>query len=207
VLIKALMLPKNELVCVSPDDSLAAALKNINERNFLSIPVVQGKSFLGLISKGKIYEEYFAVGGDREEFLNNTKVAALIRKDIPVLGPQDELEKAAHSLEVYGVPFVAVADERGNFEGIMTHYAIFKEFTQVLGINRGKKLSIFVNDIPGQIARISEIITRYHGDIISFVVIDPKVMTDIKEINVRVKCDNFVQLVDAIRHAGYRVQE
>jgi acetoin utilization protein AcuB len=73
-------------------------------------------------------------------------------------------------------------------------------------MNRGQRISIFVNDIPGQVAKIADIITKHRSDIISFVVIDPKAMTEIKEIAIRVRTDNFVQLVDDIRAAGYRVQ-
>jgi acetoin utilization protein AcuB len=206
MLIRALMLPKEELVTVTPDDSLQSALQKINERNFLSIPVVDGKKFVGVISKSKIYEEYFEIGGDKEKYLKETNVRALIKTDIPVLDEKEEIEKAAHTLEIYGVPFLAVVDEWNTFLGIITHYALFREFSEILCINRGQRISVFVNDIPGQVARISDIITKHRSDIISFVVIDPKAMTEIKEISIRVRTDNFVQLVDDIRAAGYRVQ-
>jgi acetoin utilization protein AcuB len=206
MLIRALMLPKEELVSVTPDDNLLCAIEKINERNFLSIPVVEGKKFVGVISKAKIYEEYFEIGGDKEKYLKETRVRALIKTDIPVLNEKEEIEKAAHTLEIYGVPFLAVVDEWNTFLGIITHYALFREFSEILGINRGQRISVFVNDIPGQVAKISDIITKHRSDIISFVVIDPKAMTEIKEISIRVRTDNFVQLVDDIRAAGYRVQ-
>lgn len=206
MLIRALMLPKEELISVTPDDSLLCALQKINEKNFLSIPVVEGKKFVGVISKANIYEEYFEIGGDKKKYLEETRVRALIKTDIPVLNEKEEIEKAAHTLEIYGVPFLAVVDEWNTFLGIITHYALFREFSEILGINRGQRISVFVNDIPGQVAKISDIITKHRSDIISFVVIDPKAMTEIKEISIRVRTDNFVQLVDDIRAAGYRVQ-
>jgi acetoin utilization protein AcuB len=206
MLIRALMLPKEELISVTPDDSLQCALQKINEKNFLSIPVVEGKKFVGVISKANIYEEYFEIGGDKKKYLEETRVRALIKTDIPVLNEKEEIEKAAHTLEIYGVPFLAVVDEWNTFLGIITHYALFREFSEILGINRGQRISVFVNDIPGQVAKISDIITKHRSDIISFVVIDPKAMTEIKEIAIRVRTDNFVQLVDDIRAAGYRVQ-
>lgn len=206
MLIRALVLPKEELATVTPDDSLKCALEKINAKNFLSIPVVEGKKFIGVISKSKIFEEYFETGGDKKKYLEETRVRALIKTDIPVLNEKEEIEKAAHTLEIYGVPFLAVVDEWENFLGIITHYALFREFAQIFGINRGQSIVIYVNDIPGQIARISDIIAKHRSDIISFVVIDPKAMTEIKEIAIRVRTDNFVQLVDDIRAAGYRVQ-
>lgn len=206
VLVKALLLPKNQLTVATPDESLFSALRRINEKNFLSIPVVEGNKFIGVISKEKIYQEYFEYGGDRDAYLNETKVRELVRCDIPVLKPHDEIEKAAYTLEMYGIPFVAVTNDQGMFEGIITHHAIFKEFAEIMGINSGKKITIIAHDIPGQIAKLTEIISRLGADIISFVVLDPKVKTDVKEVAVRINANNFVQVVDAIRDAGFRVQ-
>lgn len=206
MLIRALMLHAANLVTISPEESIRTALEKINEKNFLSIPVTEERRFCGVISKERIYSEYFEIGGDKEEYLDNTKVKDLLRSDIPTLRPFDEIEKASYTLEIYGVPFVAIVDETGEFMGIITHNAIFKEFAEIIGINRGKRLAVIAYDIPGQIAKLTEIINRYGGDIISCVVMDPKTMTEVKEIVVRLRTDNFVKIVDAVKSAGFRVQ-
>lgn len=206
MLVKALMLHKEELITATPEDSLKTALDRINERNFLSIPVVDGKKFAGVISRERIFEEYFEIGGDREDYLNNTKIRKIIRADIPSIRPQDEIEKAAQALINYGIPFVAVINDIDEFEGIITHYTIFKEFLSILGMDRGKRLSVIAYDIPGQIAKLSEIIARHGGDIISFVVLDPKIKTEVKEIVVRIKADNYSEIVNSVSKAGFRVQ-
>ena len=206
VLVKALMLQKEELITATPDDSLKIALNKINERNFLSIPVIYGKKFAGVISREKIFEEYFEIGGNREDYLSNTKIKKIIRTDIPSVKPQDEIETAAQALINYGVPFVAVINNVNEFEGIITHFTIFKEFVSILGIDRGKRLSVIEYDIPGQIAKLTEIIARHGGDILSFVVLDPKIKTEVKEIVVRVKANNFAEIVNSVSKAGFRVQ-
>lgn len=206
VLVKALMLQREELITATPEDSLKTAISRINERNFLSIPVVDGRRFAGVISRERIFEEYFEVGGNREDYLNNSKVRKIIRTDIPSVKPQDEIETAAQALINYGVPFVAVINDMDEFEGIVTHFTIFKEFVNILGIDRGKRLSVIAYDIPGQIAKLSEIISRNGGDILSFVVLDPKIKTEVKEIVVRIKADNFAEIVEAVSRAGFRVQ-
>lgn len=206
MLVRALMLPKEELITAEIDDSLEMALNKIEERNFLSIPVIEGKKFLGYISKEKIYEEYFIIGGDRQEYLKSTRVRKIIRTAIPSLKPQDEVEKAAHALENYGVPFLAVINDNDEFEGIITHYAIFREFANALGMDRGSKISVIAYDIPGQLSKLSDIITKNGGDILSFVVLDPKTKTEVKEIVVRVKAERFTEIVNAVKAAGFRVQ-
>jgi acetoin utilization protein AcuB len=206
MLIRALMLQSDELLTVTPEESLRETLRKINEKNFLSIPVSENGKFHGVISKERIYSEYFEVGGDKNAYLDDTKVKDLLRSDIPVLKPSDEIEKAAYTLEIYGVPFVAIVNDYDDFEGIITHNAIFKEFAEIIGINRGKRLAVIAYDIPGQIARLTEIINRYGGDIISCVVMDPKTKTEVKEIVTRLRADNFIKIVDAVRNAGFRVQ-
>jgi acetoin utilization protein AcuB len=206
MLVRALMLSKQELVTVGPEESLKTALDKINEKNFLSIPVIEGKKFVGIISKEKIYAEYFLTGEEKDKYLEGRKVKELMRCDIPALKPQDEIEKATNTLEIYGVPFVAVINDLDEFEGIITHHAIFREFTNILGVNRGKRLAVIAYDVHGQIAKLSDIISKLGGDIISFVIIDPKVKTDVKEIVVRMRAENFAQIVEAVKHAGFRVQ-
>lgn len=205
MLIKALMLPMEDLVTVGPEDSIETALNKILEKNFLSIPVVDGREFIGVISKERIFSEFFQECMNKEVFLAK-KVKEFTRRDIPSLKPQDEIEKAAHTLELYGVPFVAIVNDDGNFEGIITHFTIFREFAEILGLNRGKRLAVIAYDIPGQIAKLTDIINRYGGDIISFVVIDPKVKTDVKEVVVRLRSENYMQIVEAVKESGFRIQ-
>jgi acetoin utilization protein AcuB len=206
VLVKALMLPKEELITATPDDNLKSALDKMNQRDFLSMPVIEGKKFAGVISREKIFDEYFQIGGDRDEYLNNTRVRKIIRVDIPSVKPTDEIEVAAQTLISYGIPFVAVINDADEFEGIIGHFAIFKEFVSILGMDRGKRLAVIAYDIPGQIAKLTEIIARHGGDILSFVVLDPKIKTEVKEVVVRIKADNYMEIVNSVNKAGFRVQ-
>lgn len=207
MLIGPLMLPREQLTTVTLDDSLETALDRINQNNFLSIPVVQDEKFVGMISKGEIYEDYFIVGGDKHTYIKDTRVRALIRAGIPTLQPDDEIEKAARTLELYGMPFLAVVDEEENFLGIITHYTIFKEFSEIMGIDKGKRLSIYIKNVPGQVARVSEILAKNKADLISFVVADSTLGDDIKQIIARVYCFTMPQLLEDLKRSGYEVEE
>lgn len=207
VLIGSLMLPREQLTTVTLDDSLETALERINRNNFLSIPVVQDQKFVGMVSKGEIYEDYFLVGGDKQSYIKDTRVRALIRAGIPTLHPNDEIEKAARTLELYGMPFLAVVDDEENLLGIITHYTIFKEFSEIMGIDKGKRLSIYIRNIPGQVARVSEILARNKADLISFVIADSTRGENIKQIIARVYCFTMPQLMEDLKKSGYEVEE
>ena len=207
MLVRALMLPKSELVIAELDESLKSALKKIEDNDFLSIPVVDGKLFAGVIAKEKIFEEYFK--GDytsKEDYLNTMDVRGIFRNIVPRVSPYDPIERASRVLETFDIPFVAVVNERDEFEGIVTHYAIFHSFGEILGVNEGERIAVTAYDIPGQLAKLTDIITKAGGDIISFTVIDPKAKLDVRLIVVRVRILNYEQLVKKIREAGFKIQ-
>ena len=201
-----LMLLKEKLITVTPKVTIGKALEIMDENNFLSIPVVENNKFYGAISKERIYTYYYEKCLDKKCLLSDFIVENVMRTDLPVINPMQQVEEAAHFLETRSVSFVAVVDNYGDFKGIVTHHAIFHQFTELFGLNKGKRLAVIAYDIPGQLSKLSKIITENKGDIISFVVVDPKSVTDVKEIVVRLKTENFDEIVTKVKASGFKVQ-
>lgn len=204
--VKNLMLPTSQLVTITPKDTIKRALEIIDENNFLSIPVAEGEKFYGSISKDRIYAFYFEKSLDKECLLSDFLVQDVMRTDVPSIHPLDQMEKAAHFLEVKNIAFVAVVDENDAFKGIVTHHAIFHEFTELFGLNKGRRLAVIAYDIPGQVSKLSKIIAENNGDIISFVVVDPKSVTEVKEIVIRIRTENFQGILEKVKEAGFKIQ-
>lgn len=204
--VKNLMLSREKLVTISPNETIKRALELIEENNFLSIPVAEGEKFYGSISKDRIYAFYFEKSVEKEYLLSDFKVENVMRADVPTIHPLEQMEKAAHFLEVKNVSFVAVVDEYNSFKGIITHHAIFHEFTELFGLNKGRRLAVIAYDIPGQVSKLSRIISENGGDIISFVVVDPRSVTDVKEIVIRVRTENFQEILEKVKEAGFKIQ-
>ena len=201
-----LMLAKEKLVVVSPKDTVKKALELIEKYKFLSIPVAEGEKFCGTISKERIYTFYFEKNLDKKSLLEEFLVENVMRTDVPQIDPMEQIEEASHYLATENTPFVAVVNGNKDFQGIITHNAVFKQFTELFGLNRGKRLSVIADDIPGQISKLTKIITESNADIISFVVVDPKSLTEVKEIVARVKTDNVEEVLKKVKDAGFRVQ-
>ena len=201
-----LMLSREKLITVTPKETVGEALEIMDKNGFLSIPVVEGNKFYGTISKERIYTYYYEKSIERKCLLSDFLVENVMRKDIPTLHPFDQVEKAAHYLETKNVSFLGVLDERDEIKGIVTHHAIFHQFTELFGLNKGKRLAVIAYDIPGQISKLSKIITENGGQIISFVVVDPKSLTEVKEIVVRISTDNMDGIIDQVKAAGFKVQ-
>jgi len=204
--VKNSMLPLEKLMTISPNESIKKALEVIDENNLLSIPVAEGEKFYGSISKERIYAYYFEKCLDKQCLLTDFTVENVMRTDVPTIHPLEQIEKASHFLAVESVSFIAVIDEYGKFKGIVTHNAIFHEFTDLFGLNKGRRLAVIAYDIPGQISKLSKIITENNGDIISFVVVDPKSVTDVKEIVIRVRTEDFQGIIEKVKQAGFKIQ-
>ncbi|MCB2289144.1 CBS domain-containing protein [Clostridium sp. CS001] len=201
-----LMLSKEKLITVTPKVTIGRALEIMDMNNFLSIPVVEDNKFYGTISKERIYTYYYEKCVDKKCLLSDFVVENVMRTDVPIINPMQEVEEAAHFLETKNVSFVAVVDNIGEFKGIVTHHAIFHQFTELFGLNKGKRLAVIAYDIQGQVSKLTKIITENKGDIISFVIVDPKSVTDVKEIIVRLDTDNFDDIVVKVKAAGFKVQ-
>lgn len=206
MIVKGIMLTKDKLITVSPKDTIKTALDVIKKNSLLSIPVTLGGKFYGSISEDRIYTYYFEKSLEKDCLLEDFKVENVMRTDVPTIEPQENIEKAVHFLEINNISFVAVVNVYGEFEGIITHRAIFHEFTEIFGVNKGTRLAVIAFDIPGQIAKLSRIIYENDGNVISCVVIDPETVTDVREIVLRVKSDNYKMIVKKVKDAGFSVQ-
>ncbi|MEG0132716.1 MAG: CBS domain-containing protein [Clostridium sp.] len=201
-----LMLAKEKLTTVTSKVTIGEALEVMERNKFLSIPVVEGNKFCGVISKEQIYTYYYEKSIERQCLLSDFLVENVMRTDVPSLSPFEEVEEAAHFLETKSISFVPVIDKTGNMQGIVTHHGIFHQFTELFGLNKGKRLAVIAYDIPGQISKLSKIISESKGQIISFVVVDPKSMTEVKEIIIRLNTDNLDEIIENVKKAGFKIQ-
>lgn len=205
MLVKSIMLLQEKLITVTPKTSIGRALEIINENNFLSIPVVEGDKFYGTISKERIYAFYFEKCQDKQCFLSDFNVESVMLTNIPTIDLTSEVEEAVRILELKNIAFVAVVDSKGVFQGILTHHAVFEQFTRVFGVNKGHRLAVIAYDVPGQISRLSKILSENNADIISFVVVDPNSVLEVKEIVIRMDTDNIELIKQKVSSSGFKI--
>ncbi|EGT3615288.1 CBS domain-containing protein [Clostridium perfringens] len=205
MLVKAVMTKKDNLDLVTSKTVLKDALKIMDDNNFLSIPVVDGNKFRGAVSKSCIYEHYFKNNLSKEELLNNVTVGEIFKTEIPIISKEEHIEKAVAMLEKMRISFVAVVDEFDNFKGILTHKAVFKEFNNAFGLNKGERIVIRTFDVPGQLSKMTKIISQEEADILSVVIIDTKSLTEVKEVIVRIKNGDINNIKKNLKDSGFKL--
>ncbi len=200
------MLPKDELTILELEESLGSALNKINNGDFLSLPVMDGNEFKGILMKEAIYRSYMELGkSDRDEYLNNTTVKEIYNNKFESTSADERIEKASYLLKEVRTPFLPVFNEN-KFVGILTHFAIFKAFAEIFGIDNGTRIVVNMFDLPGQLARLTDVIRKENINIINFAIMDPKVL-DLIQVILRVDTDDVDRLIEKIQSAGFKIGE
>ncbi|WP_353097000.1 CBS domain-containing protein [Tissierella praeacuta] len=205
--IRNYMLSKEKLTTVELGESLASALEKINNGNFLSLPVIDGDEFKGILMKEAVYRNYLESGKcNKDEYLNNTTVEEIYNSSYESIHSGERIEKASYLLKELRTPFLTVFDSNNKFVGILTHSAIFDAFSEIFGIDKGTRIVVNMFDLPGQLAKLTDVIKKENINIINFAIMDPKVL-DLIQVILRVDTEDVDKLVDRIQSAGFKIGE
>ena len=103
------MLSKDKLVTVQLRENVKSALDKIIEGDFLSLPVLDGDEFKGIIMKEAIYRTYFEGNyEDKEQFLLNTTVEELYNDEYKSIKEYELIENASYLLKELRTPFTCI---------------------------------------------------------------------------------------------------
>lgn len=205
--VKNHMLPKENLTTLELNEDIGSALAKIEQGDFLSLPVLDGNQFKGYLMKEAIYRSFFQTNGKtKKEYLNETKVESLYNKNFKSIKEDEYVENASYLLKEWRTPFLPVFDNMQNFVGILTHASIFNAFSEIFGLEKGTRIVVNMLDIPGQLAKLSEVIRKENVNIINFAAVDAKVL-DVYRVIIRVDTTDVVGLIERIEKAGFKIGE
>lgn len=205
MIIRSLIIPANKLIKLSTEDTALKAINIIQDNGFLSLPVFEGKQFVGFLSKQYIYDEFFKSGEkDYNNFFEKT-VGEFITMPLAVVKDTTLIEEAAEIFFNSKVRFLPIVDSHDKFLGILTQKALFEIITKVFGL-QDAKLVILSDDFSGAIAHISEIIHKHGANITNIVQMDTGVM-GIQEISIRFEGENHEKLITKLKNKGINVRE
>ncbi len=203
MLVKNIMISVDKLTTVPMSFTVEETINLIDSKNLLSLPVVHGKKFIGVISKKYIFEEFFDRGGDKEEFLK-LPIADFMKTSIESVRRGDIVEVAVEMLREKNRQFIPVVSSKDEFVGIVTHKAVFKTMTDILGFGY-TRMVITTHEMKGRLAKLSEIIYKHDANIISIIELNVAVM-DLRQILLRVDAKDIKALTKEIEDNGFRVR-
>ncbi len=202
--VRAIMLPFAKLNCISVEDTVEKAIGIIDEHGLLSLPVVDGTEFIGVLSKQFVFEEFFHGEWGREEFLQK-KVREFMRSKIDTMPEDMRIEEAAVRFITSKARFIPVTNEYNQLLGIVTQQAVFKQYQKMFG-EAHNSLVIYNYDNRGTLARLSETVAKAGGNICNLLVMPTEVM-DLVEMFLRIEAADFEKVVKALKKQGFDVRD
>jgi len=204
VFVKNMMIPNHACVTVQEDTTLGVALEQLEKNQIDGVPVLQGEEYLGVVTRYKIYENYFLSGKQKDDYLTSVTVKDIATHQDKFLLGEEVFEKTL--LDLKDFPLLAVVDQNRKFLGVVTRSDVLSTFQSAFGVNRpGVRIAFTSVETEGRIARLSEIAHHFHEHIISLVTFDE---TDklVRRIVMKVeKKDNIERFTKKLEEQGFRI--
>ena len=161
------MLVKNRMhadpVSVTPDDTLAQALRLTREHRIRHLPVVRGGELVGILSDRDIRSampsplEIHDAG--RTEAVAEIPVAQVMTAEVITSGPFDTVEEAAKLLCRHSIGALPVVDAHGRLLGMISETDVLTAFAEVLSAGGpSSRLEISISDRPGELAGLLHVL-------------------------------------------------
>jgi acetoin utilization protein AcuB len=151
---------------VSPDDSISDAVSLIKEKGIKHIPVLKDEKLRGIISDRDIkeYTPSKATTLDVYELhylLAKTKVKEVMKTKVYTTSPDTPIEEAAMLMRDQKIGCLPVM-ENNKVVGIISDRDIFKVLVDITGVRHGgHRVSVMVEDRPGSVREVADIIRKY----------------------------------------------
>ncbi|MGE5552856.1 MAG: CBS and ACT domain-containing protein [Betaproteobacteria bacterium] len=157
-----------KVVTVTPQDSVAEALRRTKAGRFRHLPVVEGERLVGVVSDRDLRAAVSAlVTDDAEEALEQIRVAVVMHGGAIVAHPLDPVEDAARLMYEYKIGCLPVLSG-DRLVGIVTETDVLRSFVEMSGgLQSGSRLEVEAEDRPGVLAEIGEITRRHRVNVAS----------------------------------------
>ncbi len=159
---------KTDLIAVRPTTRLADAKALMQEGNFRHLPVVdENEKLVGIITDRDMRDAHPSSLLDEKTYQQTLdkvmqhSVEEIMTKDPLTIAPYYTLQDTLLMMGKKKVGALPVVDEEGRLKGIMSTRDLLRAFVNVMGIGEpGTLLCILVQEQPGQLKKIVDIVTE-----------------------------------------------
>ncbi|WP_313798460.1 CBS domain-containing protein [Cytobacillus sp.] len=202
--VKSVMIPKFKSYTIDHDKTIKEALEKLEEHHIDGLPVLDGDSYVGIVTRYGIYENFFTAEQTKEDYLQNTQVKEIVTHKEHYLSGDEIFENTL--LDLKDFPLLAVLDDNQKFLGVVTRYDVLAQFQSAFGMNKpGIRIAFTSSETEGRLARLADIAQQFHEQIISLVTFDE---TDrlIRRIVMKIeKKNNVDKFIEKLEGSGFRV--
>jgi acetoin utilization protein AcuB len=157
------------VVTVDVEDTMLDATKILKERGIRHLPVLKNGKLVGIVTDRDLKKASPSDATTLEAhellyLLANIRVGEIMTKN-PITVPYNHtVEEAAEILLEKKISGLPVVDSDGNVIGTITQADIFKVLITLTGIGkRGIQFAFLLEDRPGSIKEVADVIRKYGG--------------------------------------------
>ena len=161
------------VITVDVDDSMQDAVKLMKQNDIRMLPVLKKGRLVGIITDRDLKRSAAsdATTLDVHELLylvSKIKVGNIMTKD-PITVPQNfTVEETAEVLLRHKISGAPVVDQNGQLVGIITQTDLFRVLISLTGVGKGGiQFAFQLEDRPGSIKEVADIIRLYGGRMVS----------------------------------------
>jgi acetoin utilization protein AcuB len=156
-------------ITIRPESDPMVAISLLTAGKFRHLPVMESDgSLVGIVDRADL-ELFLAKAGSPGYIKRNHRVEQLMKRNVITVRPDCPLEEAASLMVQHKIGSLPVL-EAGKLVGIITETDIFKRLAAILGGGSDSlRLTVQVDNRPGQLAELAGRIAQVNGNIVSVV--------------------------------------
>ena len=189
------MLVKNwmskSVITVSVDDTMQDAMKLLKEHDIRMLPVMKKNRLVGIVTDRDLKQASASDATTLEVhellyLLTKIKVKDIMTKDPITVPPDYTVEETAQVLLENKISGAPVVDDSGQVVGTITQTDLFRVLISLTGVgNGGIQFGFQVEDRPGSIKDVADIIRNYGGRMVSILTSYDDVPSGYRKVYIR----------------------
>jgi acetoin utilization protein AcuB len=189
------MLVKNwmskDVITIDVNDSMQKAVKLLKEHDIRMLPVMRKGKLVGIVTDRDLKRSSAsdATTLDVHELLyliSKIKVKDIMTKDPITVPPDFTVEETAEVLLNNKISGAPVLDQDGNIIGTITQTDLFRVLISLTGVGkRGIQFACRLEDRPGSIKEIADVIRNYGGRMVSILTSYDRVPEGYRKVYIR----------------------
>jgi acetoin utilization protein AcuB len=207
MLVKDVM--QSKLVTVTPEASLAEAMRLLARRGIRHLPVVDKKSLVGIVSdrdlKRALASPATSLGrAELNYLLDKLTIAEIMTREVITIGSGFAVEDAARIMVTQKISALPVVDN-GRLVGMVTEADVLDLFVRALGAGEASsRLEVLLPDKPAALGELVRAVEGI-GRICSIVTLRNR--ENFREAIVRIATIDPTAAIAALAAAGYSVRD
>jgi acetoin utilization protein AcuB len=179
------------VVTIDVNDSMQEAIKLLREHDIMMLPVMKKGKLVGVVTDRDLKRASASDATTLEVhellyLLSKIKTGDIMTKNPLSVPPDYTIEETAEILLDHKISGVPVVDGYGKVVGTITQTELFRALVSLTGLSKtGITFGFFLEDRPGSIKEVADIIRKYGGRMASILSSNGRVSKDARKVYIR----------------------